>query len=836
MGRPKPGHAEYNDMFSTAKPFESIKFAHPAVTSFAAQLVEEHLVKNATLLASLEGGLHTWNPDTGREIKTETFGAETLQAATVATPKHRDRLSRAKNASLDQRAAARNHCPPEIVAAHAISSLIFSRNRNANLLPTDKGMLLFSCDANRYLFAHESRIGASVSYHAVLDALDHFAQADGESVLAMAWDEDGSGIVRFDNLQKQVHARYERVGWEARMMIGCAGTFCKAEGFKKEAVSLQKKREWLAKNLRATLTFNQLWDLIDHDYLSNVLPLLWLQILIDILSTVIPEASRTYHSELHELFLEFGIKRNASPRKTCIFPLKSNAYNETITSDLLKALKDFLAQLGQTTESYSPWLILAGGDGLSYERMIQLKNYLQFGTNEFDRLEIIEPFLEIWHTLWTNLSRIYEAHWVGLTSADPSTLGFGANSLKRRAPGNVSKVDYYPYIDLLDSQVDARVLDIWSNEFRTKDLVADFELWSKTDKLPTMVDLHQRAIKLHQKFGTHKAFFRLMENGTGYKSGTEWVAGKKDPSSANLGLGAKRGKTAEEKEKSVFEGDESLARSTRLICDGLLSRLASDSCRSGDIGCVWECMKMMTFTFAGSSHTKYTNYLLEMISNFELEASPELREFFLENWLISSNGRTFEPGDLFQEQLQEELYAQINHDQGFDDPHTRERLAPNVYRFRQTKKAHHASLGLTARSGNHIAPSRIADIRKLMSMYQREELHLFRKGRQYEEADSLRVDDHGQGVLSLMEGRLEKWARETRRARNLHDGGERYYRSDAFDTPVDGITQNEVLRTDGFAFDPDSGPVDAVTADRQEVEILDEEFDVDKERDDTLKE
>ncbi|KAJ3792343.1 hypothetical protein GGU11DRAFT_819057 [Lentinula aff. detonsa] len=711
MGRPKPGHAEYNDMFSTAKPFESIKFARPAVTSFAAQLVEEHLVKKATLLASLEGGLHTWNPDTGREIKTETLGAETLQAATVALQEGNPLLWRycAQNALLDQCAAARNHCPPEIV---------------------------------------------------ILDALDHFAQADGESVLAMAWDKDGSGIVRFDNLQKQVHAHYERVGWEARMMIGCAGTFCKAEGFTKEAVSLQKKRKWLAKNLCATLTFNQLWDLIDHDYLSNVLPLLWLQILIDILSTIIPEASRTY-SELHELFLEFGIKRNASPRKTRIFPLKSNAYNETITSNLLKALKDFLAQLGQTTESYLPGLILAGGDGLSYEQMIQLKNYLQFGANEFDRLEIIEPFLEIWHTLWTNLSRIYEAHWVGLISADPSTLGFGANSLKRRAPGNVSKVDYYPYIDLLDSQVDARVLDIWSNEFRTKDLVADFELWSKTDKLPTM-------------------------------SGTEWVAGKKDPSSANLGLGAKRGKTVEEKEKSVFEGDESLAWSTRLICDGLLSWLASDSCRSGDIGCVWECMKMMTFTFAGSSHTKYTNYLLEMICNFELKASPELREFFLENWPISSNGRTFEPGDLFQEQLQDEL------------------------------------LSLTARSGNHIAPSQIADIRKLMSMYQREELHLFQKGRQYEEADSLRVDDHGRGVLSLMEGRLEKWARETRRARNLLDN--------AFDTLVDGITQNEVLRTDGFAFDPDSGPVDAVTADRQEVEIFNEEFDVDKERDDTLKE
>ncbi len=68
-------------------------------------------------------------------------------------------------------------------------------------------------------------------------------------------------------------------------------------------------------------------------------------------------------------------------------------------------------------------------------------------------------------------------------------------------------------------------------------------------------------------------------------------------------------------------------------------------------------------------------------------------------------------------------------------------IAPNVYRFLRVKKDINESLGLAQRSGNHITPSRTAELRKLINEYQAKELHLFRKERTYQEADRHRVDD-----------------------------------------------------------------------------------------------
>ncbi|KAF9019221.1 hypothetical protein BDP27DRAFT_1378221 [Rhodocollybia butyracea] len=92
------------------------------------------------------------------------------------------------------------------------------------LLRPDKGLLLFACAANRYLFDHESRIGASTNYSTVLDSLDQYAKADAAAVIEIASSEDESGLLQFDNMQKQIKARHERLGRNSLMLMGCAGT------------------------------------------------------------------------------------------------------------------------------------------------------------------------------------------------------------------------------------------------------------------------------------------------------------------------------------------------------------------------------------------------------------------------------------------------------------------------------------------------------------------------------------------------------------------------------------------------------------------------------------
>ena len=47
----------------------------------------------------------------------------------------------------------------------------------------------------------------------------------------------------------------------------------------------------------------------------------------------------------------------------------------------------------------------------------------------------------------------------------------------------------------------------------------------------------------------------------------------------------------------------------------------------------------MLFTFAGSSHSKYTNYLLEMVCSLELESNPELCDAILHSTVVDLTGK-----------------------------------------------------------------------------------------------------------------------------------------------------------------------------------------------------
>ena len=93
--------------------------------------------------------------------------------------------------------------------------------------------------------------------------------------------------------------------------------------------------------------------------------------------------------------------------------------------------------------------------------MLMLKEFLQLEDNEFESLEIMEPMLEWWHTLWTDLSRLYGTHWGDDLSNDPSTLGHSAAKIGRKKPSNLKKVDYYPSSQLAYLVLDVRMLDCW---------------------------------------------------------------------------------------------------------------------------------------------------------------------------------------------------------------------------------------------------------------------------------------------------------------------------------------------------------------------------------------
>lgn len=166
-----------------------------------------------------------------------------------------------------------------------------------------------------------------------------------------------------------------------------------------------------------------------------------------------------------------------------------------------------------------------------------------------------------------------------------------------------------------------------------------------------------------------------------------------------------------------------------------------------------------------------------MFCSVELESPPALQELIFENYIIDPSGllNHFESGDLFQEQLQDELYEHVgDYDGGFDAAHVKEIIAPNVYRMMQTKKDVRLGLGLAKRSGKHATPKAVAEIRLLLNRYESSELHMFRKFRSYSSDNVARqhVDHLGKGINVLEGGKLRKWAIETSRVRSLRAKGQ----------------------------------------------------------------
>ncbi|KAI9069580.1 hypothetical protein FKP32DRAFT_1540109, partial [Trametes sanguinea] len=182
------------------------------------------------------------------------------------------------------------------------------------------------------------------------------------------------------------------------------------------------------------------------------------------------------------------------------------------------------------------------------------------------------------------------------------------------------------------------------------DLFAHFESLSAKGAVPSLDDLHRIARMLHSRYSCQRAWFDAMEGvehaeQAGWSEGSPWKTRDKQ---ANQPVGH-----AAKDSQREFEGDCTLAQSILFMMDTMLSRDAADAVAMGDVGRLWNNMKIMLFKFEGSSHTKYGTYLLEQLCSLELESSEALRSTFLKNWLVNPSGepgKTLE-GDLFEEHV-----------------------------------------------------------------------------------------------------------------------------------------------------------------------------------------
>lgn len=169
-------------------------------------------------------------------------------------------------------------------------------------------------------------------------------------------------------------------------------------------------------------------------------------------------------------------------------------------------------------------------------------------------------------------------------------------------------------------------------------------------------------------------------------------------------------------------------------------------------------MQLMLFTFAGSSHNKYTGYLLDMITFLEIDAGPELRNLFLQNWLINLSGEAgrYIEKDLMQEHHNDILEGRIKRGgMEWDSKQMRDIHSRIVHHTERIKKEMRSTLALLPKGWKHPKPHDRPEIKILLDEYRTTQLHTFRKGRQYRSSANFE-DEFSQGMKKMPE-KLKKW-------------------------------------------------------------------------------
>lgn len=435
-------------------------------------------------------------------------------------------------------------------------------------------------------------------------------------------------VLYFDNVQHMKKQREARIGAESVMIIGVAGTARFME-VPEAACDLADKRRRIALNERQSLTMDSLLDMIDFPHLREVGILQWIQAL----ATYVPELS-VYSTEISLRYRTRVAKRPIPLEKTPIHPLATSGKNEAYIPDLKDCFLDFLQQLGQTESDFDLRLWICGGDGMSYNNMLLLKKYLKDHPDAFQRFELMEPILLAWHTMWTDLSRLFETHWGSPLNDNPATLGNSAKIAGRAPPSNLKKVDYYPAAELLNLVHDTRMLDCWryfsalhsglvvSNLiycrlfFKTDDIHEFITHRASIDQLPSFEDLEHGARALFDTYCTTRADHACSNDVTDGSSewsthvplGTPWVPPIIDKTSIRSKpvlpkKNAKKTKTpkaapktsSEKPDSTIFKGDHVLRDCRAFFKDASISREAAYAAAGGDVGRLWEALKVGCF-------------------------------------------------------------------------------------------------------------------------------------------------------------------------------------------------------------------------------------------------
>ncbi|KAJ6487520.1 hypothetical protein DFH09DRAFT_1252793 [Mycena vulgaris] len=671
--------------------------------------------------------------------------------------------------------AVRVRRPHPIIQVSAITSFIVARNRYANGdLAMALGVWHFACKSHVDVKRVYCRLGGSVSDSTSRDALNSITESSFAQLQARIKDTTERGEVEdcllIDNIQEYCDVYEQGIGRLCELKVGTAGTNVGLQDCAPGAFNAKDYYNRVAQKRRLELNVLSLFTDIDWDHNFRVTALHWVRILAEFtphLPHLLPLISAMFRSEL------IAIHRMREGRITPFQPLSTNGERETSTQGLERAVNDFDVQRGTDPAVDSGLLEWIRGDGSTFAGLLRLIQYCAPLGDKFKN-KFSAP--EIWHTGATELNSTAENHYGPATSSDPSSLSKCSNTAGFKRPSNVKSCDYYPTVRNLTTFWTAHVLDCWRIFFGCDDLSHHFDDLAKKDELPTLEELMANAEILTDRYVSQAAIEHTMsaeesthpDNVKKVPVGSPWVSPSTSaPAQADIdpmpdlveieeptaltdppaGTSEKKDAPKYHEERPGFTGDCVLRNSQIFMAEfGWFIEFLM-AVPEGDIGRVWQIMKIWIFKFAGSSHQNYVSYLLEVYCFLRYEASKDLSNAVLNNWLVNL------PGDLHQEHYNRWLEDMVQkHGAEFDGKFYRETISPSAHHFLQIKEEITEAFSLKSRGKTHTSPNVRDELKLLMMMFKEEEVHLFREGRSMGHAA---VNQFARGCRRLEGGKLK---------------------------------------------------------------------------------
>ena len=338
-------------------------------------------------------------------------------------------------------------------AAVALSVLLYMRNKSASLLPQITSVILFSCNANRFIYRLLSRLGISVAYSTVNTKLHELGDSIRQSLKSLG-DRIRKGEVSvvwiYDNIQRNYVAWNQSVANKNRMRTGTASTVLIMEDVPEGAMDPAKLTSQLS--LRSRLTFKDLEDDLDSDHIQGIgeatLLSIWAKY-IPCLEGFAPIVRKRFTNDLKKHPLRL--------RQSQYFPLETSDIDESTTSGAQAVLGDITAQLGLKKEDFDKLLIPVAGDLLTVDRIKKLQAYTATDVSTYDRYTWALPWVQLWHMKWAALRTIFNTHWPGMTGKVLCGLKADCDHLGRKNI-NPKKCDFYSHSDVIFDTFEALCL------------------------------------------------------------------------------------------------------------------------------------------------------------------------------------------------------------------------------------------------------------------------------------------------------------------------------------------------------------------------------------------